>query len=504
MKYIYKILMLLALSLSISCSEDTVSVVGLGNLTGRVVEGSSFIPLENAKITLSPSNNTVFSDVDGYFKIEDIEMGDYSVSAIKEGYLTNFQPATITTGLDVNVIFEMDDDTFLNKAPSTPVLITPTDGSEEQALSLELIWSSKDAELDIITYRLEIKNSSNNDVIKVASLIDTSYVVSNLKYGTKYFWQIAATDSINNEVLSVVSSFKTKVNPENRYLFVKKFSNGNNGIYSSSYNDVTSKSENIVKLTSLDVNSWRPRKNKVSGLIAFLRTSNNETHLYTMNQDGSNVFKVSSGVPVAGFNLNEIDFSWSANGEKIIYPSYNKLYSINKDGSGLQKIFETSDGSFITECDWSNDGSVIALKTNNVTGYNASIYTINMAGTILKTVLTGVKGAVGGLNISTDNKLLLYSYDVSEFETTDNRQLDTHIFVYNFASDTTNDLSVDKEAGTLDLDPRFSPNESEIIFVNTSNDGLSLKYIYKVDLEFVASVDVRDLLFSDAIMPDWE
>jgi hypothetical protein len=504
MKNKYNILMLLVLSLFIGCSEDTIDLVGSGTVTGRVVEANNFSPIENVKITLSSSSNTVFSDADGYFIMEDVEADEYSVSAAKEGYLTNFQPATVSTDNTVNVIFEMDGDTFLNKPPSTPELIAPIDGVDEQELSVELIWLSVDPDLDALTYSLEIKNSSNNDVIEVESLEGTSYVVSDLKYGTKYFWQIAVNDNINSEVLSAVGSFTTKVDPGNRYLYVQKFSNGNNGIYSSDYNDVSNDSENEIQLTSFNVNSWRPRKNKASNLIAFLRTFNNETHLYTMNQDGSNVFKVTSATPVAGFNLNEIDFSWSTNGEKIIYPSYDKLYSINKDGSGLQQIFQTLDNSFISECDWSNDGTIIALKTNDITGYKVSIYTIDMAGTILTTVLSGVKGAVGGVNISVDNKLLLYSYDVSEFEDPSYRQLDTNIFVYNFATATSKNISIEKPLGSLDLDPRFSPNESEIIFLNTSNDGVSVKSVYKMNLEYIASDDERTLLFSNASMPDWE
>ncbi|MFA5297788.1 MAG: carboxypeptidase regulatory-like domain-containing protein [Lutibacter sp.] len=504
MEKVFKTVMIFALSFFIGCNEDTVDLVGMGTITGRIVEAKSFNPIENAKVTLSPKNNTVFSDADGYFIMEDVEAGDYSVSVAKAGYLTNFEPATVSAGLTVNVIFEMEDETALNRPPSTPILITPADGAEEQELSVALIWSSKDPEKDPITYRLEIKNANNNDVIKVESLKDTSYVVSDLKYGIKYFWQITANDSINSEVLSTVSSFKTKVNPENRYFYVQKSLNGNNVIYSANYNEDDTTPENEVQLTADNKNSWRPRKNQTSNLIAFLRTFNNETHLYTMNQDGSNIVKVTSAVPIAGSNLNEIDFSWSSNGEKLIYPHYNKLYSINKDGSGLQQIYQTIDGSFITECDWSNDGSMIALKTNDVTGYGVSIFTINMSGNLLTTVLTGVNGAAGGLNISVDNKLLLYSRDVSGFESPNNRQLDTRIFVYNFVTSTSKDLSVDKPAGTIDLDPRFSPNEAEIIFVNTSNDGLSLKSIYKLNLDFIISVDSRTLLFPDATMPDWE
>ncbi len=502
MKIKFKIALLLALCLVISCSEETVDLVGLGTVTGRVVEAKSFDPIENAKVTLSPSNNTVFSDADGYFTFTDTEAGDYSVSATKEGYLTTFEPATVTAGLEVNVIFEMEDETALNRPPSTPILVTPIDGSIEQELSIQLIWESTDPEVDEITFRLEIKNDYNNDIIKIDNIVDTTYVISDLRYGTKYFWQIAASDDINPEVLSGVSSFKTKVDPENRYFYVKKESNGNNIIYSANYSTATNEPENEVQLTTLDKNSWRPRKNQTSNLIAFLRTYNNETHLFTMNQDGSNVKKVTSAVSIASNNLNEVDYSWSSNGDRFIYPHFNKLFVINKDGSGLQQIYQTADGSYITECDWSNDESVIAIKTNDISGYNVSIFTIDMAGTTLKSVLSGVTGAAGGLNISVDKKLLLYTYDVSGFENSSYRQLDSRVFIYNLETSVLTDLSVNnKVAGTNDLDPRFSPNEAEIIFMNTSNDGVSMKSIYQFAID---EGNDRTLLFPNAVMPDWE
>lgn len=501
MKKVFKTVVILALSLFINCSEDTIDLVGLGTITGRVVEANSFNPIENAKITISPTNNTVFSDANGYFKMEDVEAGDYSVSSTKEEYLTSFEAAMVTTGIEVNVIFEMEDDTALNKAPSTPILITPIEGSKDEELSVELIWSSNDPDEDEITYRLELKNNFNNNIIKIEELIDTTYVISDLKYGVKYFWQIAATDNINPEVLSLGGSFKTKSNPENRYFYVKKSENNNNLIYSGSYNETDSTAENVVQLTSEDQNSWRPRKSQTSNLIAFLRTFNNETHLFTMNQDGSNIFQVTSVISVSGNNLNEIDFSWSSNGDRLLYPHYDKLYIINKDGSGLQAIYQTPDGSYITECDWSNDESMIALKTNDNSGYNVAIYTIDMSGNILTTVFSGGLGAAGGLNISIDNKLLLYTYDTSEYQNADNRLLNSHIFVYEFATDIATDISLNKFDGTNDLDPRFSPNEAEVIFVNTSNDGISAKSIYRMTLD---EFEVRTELFIEAYMPDWE
>lgn len=502
MKNIFKILILSGLGLFINCTEDTVDLLGVGTITGRVVEANSFDPIENAKISLSPSNNTVFTDSEGYFEMVEVESGEYSVSATKETYLTNFQGATIKNDLSVNIIFEMDDDTALNRPPSTPELITPVDGSEEQELSIELIWSSQDPDEDTIVYRLEIKNDFNNDIIKVESLSDTTYVVSDLMYGVKYFWQIAASDDINEEVLSLSSSFKTKSNPQNRYFYVRMNENSNNVIYSGNYNDTSAEVENVVELTGTDQNSWRPRKNQASNLVAFLRNYNNETHLFTMNQDGSNIFKVTSSVPVAGNDLNEIDFSWSSNGDRLIYSHYDKLYVVNKDGSGLQLIYQTVDGSYITECDWSNDESLIALKTNNLNGYNVAIFTIDMSGAVITNILSGVNGAAGGLNISIDNKLVLYTHDVSEYENESNRQLDSHIFIYNLTTSAVVDLSSNKIDGTNDLDPRFSPNEAEVIFMNTSNDGISTKSIYKFSSD--EADNTRTSILENATMPDWE
>ncbi len=209
-----------------------------------------------------------------------------------------------------------------------------------------------------------------------------------------------------------------------------------------------------------------------------------------------------TAVPVAGFNNAELDFAWSKNGKELLYPNFTKLYRINKDGSGLQLVHTTPDGSFITECEWSYDGSKIAVKTNDANGYNVKIYIIDVLGNMVQTVLQNVPGAAGGLSFSVDGTKLLYSYDVSGHQDADYRQLDTHLFIYDLNAATATDISVESEkpVGMNDLDPRFSPNDAEVIFVSTSNDGISQRVIMKITLQDYN----RTNLFPDAEMPDWE
>lgn len=323
---------------------------------------------------------------------------------------------------------------------------------------------------------------------------ETTYTLKDLKYGVSYFWQVAVSDGIHGDVYSPVFKFTTNKVPQNRYHFVRK-ENGNLIIISSDESGAN------YYLTDAAFNSWRPRKNNNAGLISFLRTEGGNTHIFTAKPDGSEVFKVTA-IPAAGFNSAEIDYSWSSNGKEFLYPSFSKLYRINKDGSGLELVYTTPDGSFISECEWSYDGSKIALKTNDPNGYNVKIFIIDLFGNTLKTVLENVPGAAGGLNFSVDGNRLLYTYDVSGHQDNNYRQLNTHLFIYNITTDTIVDISEESEKpdGSNDLDPRFSPNDAEVIFTNTSNDGISVKNILKITLQD----NTRATLFTNAEMPDWE
>ena len=494
MKYLKKIFGLILMVLIFSCSEEKFQEGAMGSVKGRVVDAVSFEPIANARVSSSPNSSTVFTDALGNFVITGVITGDYSFQVKKNGYLTKFESVSVNSNNSSEVVFELEISTADNFPPTTPILTTPLDNAENQNVNLNLKWTATDPDEDVLSYKLILRNDYNNQIVTYADIKTTTLTITNLNYSTKYYWQVSASDGINAPIFSQIFSFKTQEFPNSRYLFVRKI--GNNNVVFTADDD-----GGQLQITSSQTNSFRPRKNTQFGKIAFIRTDGAQGHIYTMNSDGSDVFKVTSSIPIAGFNDDYINFSWSANGSQIIYPYFDKLYRINRDGSGLTMIYKTPNGKFISECDWSIDGSTIALKTNDNNGYSVEIYTISIAGVVLDRILSGGNGAVGGLNLSVDNQKLLFTKDNSGFESSDYRQLDTRIYIHNFSTNTTSEVSVNRPNGTNDLDVRFSPNEADLIFVNTSNDGLSIRNIVKFSIGLINS---RTILYTNATMPDWE
>lgn len=494
MKYLYKIASVLFLLFLVSCSEEKIGESAYGTVSGRVVNAATFEPMENVKILSSPTTSTVFTDADGKFTVTNVKVGEYSFQAQKDGFVAKFEATTVTANNTSQVVFELSKATANNKPPTVPVLVSPIDNSTAQAISLDLTWTVTDPDKDEIISKVTLRNNSNSEVKVYDAIKDKKLTLTDLVYGVTYYWQIEVTDGVNTPVLSAISSFTTIAFPATRYLFVKTI-NDNNVIFTA---DDAGKQ---YQLTSSDKNYWRPRRNNQVKKIAFIGTNGSQNDLYTMNFDGTGMKKITNSVPIAGFNSDYIGYSWNATGSELIYPNFDKLYKISNDGSGLTKIFQTPNGKFISECDWSADGSKIALKVNDANGYNVEIYVINTAGSVIATILSGQNGAVGGLNFSITGQKLVYTRDVTGFESSGYRQLDSRIFEYSFTSGNSTQIVTEKTSGTNDLDVRYSPNESELIFVNTSNDGISQKRIVKTG---IGIADSRVILFSGTSMPDWE
>lgn len=485
----------MAFLLMYSCNEDKIGENEFGTLTGKVVVSGSNAPLANVRISTSPVSSTVFTDSTGNFIIEEILVGEYSVEARIDGYIADFEPATINGNATSNVVFELDPSTANNRPPSAPELLTPEDGEVLQSIEAIFSWTSTDPEGDPIKYALELRNVNTNETLLFENLTDTTLTYSPLTLGTSYVWQVTATDEINDPVISAVSAFEVIPAPiDNRILFVRKI-NGNNVIFSADEDGME------FQLTSSEVNSYRPRRNVSNNKIAYLQTDGANADIFTMNRDGTDKRKITGPIKPSGFNMEEINFDWPEGSVSIYYPRLDKLYRVLYNGLGTVEIFQTPDGSLISEVAVSENSNRIVLKTNNFEGYDVKIYTISMAGGIQDTILEDVDGAVSGLDISITDNLVLYSYDVSGFEDPTYRRLDSRLFLYDMTTMMATDVSDNKEAGTNDLDPIFSPNEALIMFTNTSNDGISQKNILTLNPN---DQGTRTVVHEDASMPDWQ
>lgn len=487
-----------------SCSEDTVNAPVTGSISGVVIDKETGDPLENVKITTNPSSSTVFSDSIGNFLLSSILVDDYSVQADLDLYASGFESVTVLEGISSSVAFELELSDITNVPPSTPELIFPENGAENVLLEVEFSWSASDSNGDELSYTLDIRNGTTNEILLFDVGQDTTYTVSNLQLSTNYFWQVSVTDDVNDPVSSLLNDFKTISSPDNPYLLVKKM-NGNNVIFSGNedFNPDGEPDINLLQLTDENTNSFRPRRNNVVNKVAFLRTVGGDIQIFTMNLDGTEVTQVTSNIPVGGFRNDELDITWANNGELIYYANFDRLYSINPDGGGATLLYQTLDGSIISEMDVADyDSNLVLLKTNNSQGYEARIYTIKLIGGGEDIIVhEGELGAAGGISFSANADKVLFTKDISGSENSDYRRFENRIFLFDIPTETLDEVETEVVLGENDISVKYSPSEGGAIFTRVGSNIGAIPKIYKVD--FDQGTDDK-LLFNEAFMPDWK
>src|SRR5699024_9597787 len=142
------------------------------------------------KITTSPSTETVYSNEEGEFEIEEtIPIGEYSVKAEKSGYVTEHKSIEIQNYQQVvTLVFEMVTDKDLNAPPSVPELLSPDANATDLPRTVQLAWESTDEDEDELTYKVILNNNSNNKQTEYTDLKVDTLTLENLKFGTTYTW----------------------------------------------------------------------------------------------------------------------------------------------------------------------------------------------------------------------------------------------------------------------------------------------------------------------------
>ncbi|GAB3819611.1 hypothetical protein GCM10028895_18290 [Pontibacter rugosus] len=488
------VILFLLITCLAACNEDTIEPNGEGILSGQVLDADSGKPLAAVSIATTPATTAIITDAEGRFRISDITGGDYSITAKKSGYKTESVSVAVKDDKETAVIVQLSTSTEGNGAPGIPSEPSPANNTSGLSNSVTLKWKGP-ASKDTLTYDVYLYESGGNQKKIAESVKDTSVVADNLMHGTTYFWQVVAKNKGDATTNGPIWSFSTNALPNARYLFARSV-DGNYDIYSS---DGTT--QNTFRLTTGFSRDWWPLLNPKRDIIAYSSDELTQPHIYTMNRDGSNKFKVTT-VPIAGYhNTNGRGFAWSPDGGRLIYANYGTLYSIRRDGADLTTIATAPANRNFLSLDWTENGNKILALTIGENINHSEIYIMNADGTNQTLLVENLPGRIESPVFSIDGRSILYTRDISGFENAVGRQLDARIFRKNIDGTALVDLSANKPAGTNDLYPRYSPTGDKIIFVNVANDGMGTADIYMMD---AADGKNRVKIFSNAIMPDWK
>jgi Tol biopolymer transport system component len=482
-----------------ACNDEPIEPVVFGSLEGLVIDATDQSIISGAEVSTAPVSNSLITDAEGKFVMNEILAGEYDLIVEKDGYINGRETIIINNNGETQVTVFLQKKSVNNFPPEPPTNEFPTDLSEDIGLSVNLSWTSTDSNsADSLTYDVLLYSDNTTQFETIASDIKPeSFLLDELTYGTLYFWQVIVKDGVNDPVYGPIWQFQTIAFPDNRILFVRRV-NDTYQIFSGDEDG------NELQLTNSQSSVWRPRFNPQKNKIAFISLDGFENHLYTMNPNGTNIQKVTETISIESFDEDYMSFCWSPNGASLVYMNYNQLYKISPDGSGLELIIEIAPNLSYTYVDWTNDPTArLIIRTSTSNQYDGDLYMLNLDGSGEEQIFSNIPGRLSAGSFSVDGNKILFTHDISGFENQDGKQLDARIQILDLNNNNYYvDFSFEKPAGTNDLDPRYSPDGANIIFTNTNNDGVSVKNIYKVKLDDIT--EERMLLFENAEMPDWK
>ena len=210
MKKIKYFVLLILIIFTISCDEVKLDVVNYGSVTGKVVDGETYLPLAGALVTTTPASVALLTDADGKFTIEKIQSGEVAVIVKKKDYLSNTLSVAIYDNemTPMDFLLYKDDKNIGNVILYDPV---PGNGAIEQPVGLTLQWKVEGKKSNVVlTYSIYIFES-NSTVQKIVGedIDDMEVTVSGLKKATTYFWYVVAKYEGDKIAFSPTWSFKT-------------------------------------------------------------------------------------------------------------------------------------------------------------------------------------------------------------------------------------------------------------------------------------------------------
>ena len=473
-----------------SCRENTINPVYYGTLKGTITFEQNGSAAKNAAISTVPSTNISYSDSLGNYVLDSIPVGYYTLVATLDGYNTASAPAQVAQGITSKIDLVL---TPQVADPNEPELVAPANNKDSVARNVTLTWTVKNEIKDQLTYDIVVyEGNQTSPLAEYKSQTDTFLVLSNLRFETKYYWQVITKNSLGLAKNGALWNFRTAPFPSNRFLF----SSARNGTFAVFSSD--SSGADLIQLTASSAESVYPRYSHDRRTIAYSSLINLDYQIMLMDHDGTNPRQVSS-LPIAGNYNQGGGFSWSPDDGKILYSHFDKLYTMDQDGGNLTAVATAPAGRNFRKCDWSAFNTSVVAETVGVLPYDNEIVLVDIQTGTIVTLIGNLPGTIQSPSFSINGQQILYTRDVSGFQSPDGRQLNSHIFIYDIATGVNTDISTQKPPGTNDLNPRFSPTGAQVIFEHKLNDNSGPTTIWILEI----SDSSRKQVFSDASMPDW-
>ena len=207
---------LFLLLLFVGCEEEKIDVEKFGSISGVVLDGEDYTPLEGVLISTSPASTTTLTNAEGLFEFNKVKEGEVAVTARKKDFLSGSVSVAVYEDESTALTF------FLLKDEKDVGWVTvydpvPGNGAIDQQTSFTFQWKvdqqNRSKELDTAVYYFE----SGSTVQKIAgeNLSATEVVVDGLDYSTTYYWYVVAKYEGDKVANSPTWSFKTMAEEQN-------------------------------------------------------------------------------------------------------------------------------------------------------------------------------------------------------------------------------------------------------------------------------------------------
>ncbi|MDI6735493.1 MAG: carboxypeptidase regulatory-like domain-containing protein [bacterium] len=184
-----------------------------GAISGDVnVEGIIANPSGAILTATGPVSRTITLDITGWYTIDNLPAGNYTVTVSKPGYT----PVPASRNVPVNLGQTTPGvDFVLIRPPQPPTLRSPSNNSTVNTPGPKLDWNTAQGG-GHKKYRIQVDTNSNftQPIIDVSNITDTDYTPGvSLVNTTTYYWRVRTSNEAGISEWSNVWNFKTSILP---------------------------------------------------------------------------------------------------------------------------------------------------------------------------------------------------------------------------------------------------------------------------------------------------